>query len=217
MAVLEEHGRRRCSRSLGRAKMAGQQSSSVIVILCLILAALMGSARGQDMTYPAAAAPGASSDLAPAPAPDAAAPASDAGAPAPAPNAAAAPAPDTNAADAAQAPAPQAEAAAAPAPGPGVDITSTAATAYRNGPPPSEPPSTPAKRLHYLSRFMRACTCVWPPPLCGGSMQYIVYSYIYIYYIVYSYSYIYYIGKLALGVLCACFKSCCQYCPDLYV
>ena len=120
--------------------MAGQQSSSVIVILCLILAALMGSARGQDMTYPAAAAPGLSSDMAPAAAPDAPAPASDASAPAPAPDAAAAPAPDTNAADAAQAPAPQAEAAAAPAPGPGVDITTTAATAYRSGPPPSEPP-----------------------------------------------------------------------------
>lgn len=118
--------------------MAGTQSPSIIVILCLILAALMGSARGQDMTT-AAAAPIVSPDMAPAPAPDATAPTTDAAAPAPAPDAAAAPAPDTNAADAAQAPAPQAEAAAAPAPGPGIDITSTAATAYqRNGPPPSE-------------------------------------------------------------------------------
>lgn len=125
--------------------MAGTQSSSIVVILCLILAALMGSARGQDMTYPDAAAPVVSPDLAPAPAPDADAPTSDAGAPAPASDAEVASAPAPNAAEAAEAPAPQAEAAAAPAPGPGVDITSTAATAYRSGPPPSEPPYMFAK------------------------------------------------------------------------
>ena len=108
-------------------QMAGSQPS-FLVVLCLILASLMGAARGQDAAAPAPAElPRGSPNLAPESAADATAPApaADMAAPAPAPEAAEAPAPESD--------------TDSPAPAP-VEISSVAATAARrDGPPPSEP------------------------------------------------------------------------------
>ena len=138
--------------------MKEQQTSNFLVVLCLILAALLGSARSQELSLPAIpAAP----DAAPAPAPmsmDAAAMAPAAG-PAQAPAAAASPA---------QAPttveAPAATPGMVPALAPAVQSV-TATTGYasrRNGPPPSRAlnlpcmPDTPAG-LAILQQQRRAC------------------------------------------------------------
>ncbi|CAK0782932.1 hypothetical protein CVIRNUC_006127 [Coccomyxa viridis] len=106
-------------------QMAASQPS-FLVVLCLILAALMGSARGQDAAAPAPAELQLGSpNLAPESAADAAAPApaADMAASAPAPEAAEAPAPEAD--------------TEAPAPAP-VEISAVTATAARrDGPPPN--------------------------------------------------------------------------------
>lgn len=111
-------------------QMAASQPS-FLVVLCLILAALMGSARGQDAAAPAPAELQLGSpNLAPESAADAAAPApaADMAASAPAPEAAEAPAPEAD--------------TEAPAPAP-VEISAVTATAARrDGPPPSKPNQT---------------------------------------------------------------------------
>ena len=114
------------------------QSPSLMIILCLILAALLGSARAEDTP---AAAPLAAPDLAPA---EAAAAPSPMEAPVAAPEAmtpveapAEAPAPATDA-PAASPEAPAASPADAPAP----SVASVAGLAQRTGPPASAPPLT---------------------------------------------------------------------------
>jgi hypothetical protein len=121
--------------------MKDQQTSNFLVVLCLILAALLGSARSQDLSLPAIpAAP----DAAPAAAPmSMEATMAPAAAPAQAPAAATSPA---------EAPidAPAAAPGMAPALAPAVQSV-TATTGYaqrRNGPPPSRDLETLPARIH---------------------------------------------------------------------
>ncbi|BDA45721.1 hypothetical protein COCOBI_07-5080 [Coccomyxa sp. Obi] len=117
--------------TLKRSLRMANQSPSLMVILCLILAALLGSARAEDTP---AAAPMAAPDMAPAEA-----------APAPSPMEApmAAPAEAQAMTSDAEAPAPATDAsamssgapAASPADAPAPSIASTAGYAQRTGPP----------------------------------------------------------------------------------
>ena len=158
--------------------MKEQQTSNFLIVLCLILAALLGSARSQDVSLPAiAAAPGEAPAAAPM---SMAAVMAPAAAPAQAPAAATSPAEAPTAADA-----PAAAPSMSPALAPAVQSV-TATTGYasrRNGPPPSKAlkdlptMQTTLPSLLFLCFLRRAVPIadrahLWQAPAAPGSFSF---------------------------------------------